>query len=391
MAERIIAGNVAGRGFCALRVENGEIHSVRNLGGERRGEPYFAPGLVDLQLNGFGGVDFSDETLTVEQLTAVLPRLWKTGLTTFCPTLITNSCERLARNFRVLEEARRADPRFARAVPSYHLEGPYLSPGPSHGVHNPEWMHPPKWEEFCVLQEAAGGNIGILTLAPELPGACDFIRKARKAGVVVAIGHTDGGPEHIHQAVRAGATLSTHLGNGCAQVMDRHRNPIWAQLAEPKLHASIICDGFHLPPDLLTVIARMKGVQKTILISDATHVATLPPGRYSLVGTEIDLLPEGKVIRADGASLAGSALTMNRAVAVFQQTTSSSAADALQCATTNPARLLKRPGVCREMAGGEPANLIRYRPGEHALEVEALWLAGEMVYQQDALDTDRDG
>ncbi len=389
MAEHIIAGNVAGVGFCALRLENGEIESVRIQGQERRDESYLAPGLVDLQLNGFAGVDFSGENLTVDQLTGILPRLRETGLTSFCPTLITNTRERLARNFQVLEEARRADSGFAASAPCYHLEGPYLSPGPSHGVHNPEWMHPPDWDEFCAFQEAAGGNIGIVTLAPELPGACDFIRKARKAGVVAAIGHTDGSPEHIHQAVRSGAALSTHLGNGCAGMIDRHRNPIWAQLAEPKLNASIICDGFHLPPDLLQVIMRMKGGDHVILITDATHVAGLAPGRYSLLGTEIDLLPNGKVARADGASLAGSALTMNRAVALFQQGTSSSLAAALKCATTNPGRLLKRPGVCREIAGGEPANIIRYRPGQPALEIEAVWLGGEVVYQQDATDSDR--
>jgi N-acetylglucosamine-6-phosphate deacetylase len=166
-------------------------------------------------------------------------------------------------------------------------------------------MRSPDWDEFLKLQRAAGGRIGIVTLAPELPGAEEFIRKAQSAGVIVAISHTDGGPDDVHRAAAAGATLNTHLGNGCPEYLHRHRAPLWAQLATESLHASIICDGFHLPPDVVKVIVAVKGIDKCILITDAVHVAQLRPGRYALVGTEIELLPSGQVVRADRVSMAG--------------------------------------------------------------------------------------
>lgn len=371
-----IHGNIPGQGYATVLIEDGVIVQVEIAGAEREGEPLLAPGLIDVQLNGFAGVDFSDACLEPEQLTSVLPALWRTGLAAFLPTLITNSVEALCRNFRVLEEARRLDARFDRAVPCYHLEGPYISPGPSHGVHDPQWMHPPDWDEFCRLQDAAGGNIGIVTVAPELPGACEFIRKAADAGVVVSVGHTDGGPDDVHNAIRAGARMSTHLGNGCPGMIERHTNPIWAQLAAPELTASIICDTFHLPADLVQVVVRMKGVERTVLITDATHVATYAPGRYSLVGVEIELLPNGKVVRVDGECLGGSAATMNRVVKVFTEYAGASLADALACATTTPARLLGRRSLCAAVAPGEPANLIRFHADGEALAIEQAWQAG---------------
>lgn len=376
-----LEGNVPGRGYCSVELERACIGQVRVLGPERPGSIILSPGLVDIQLNGFAGVDFSHPQLEPEEAVSVLPHLWKTGVASFCPTLVTNSHEKLLRNFRVLERARLCDERFARAVPCYHLEGPYISPGGSHGAHDPALMRPAAWDEFAELQEAAGGHIGILTLAPEIPGALDLIARASQAGIVVAVAHTDGTPEHIHQAVQAGARLSTHLGNGCPQMIDRHANPLWAQLSLDQLRASLICDTFHLPPDLVKVIARMKGIERCILITDAVHVATLPPGRYTLVGTPIELLPGGKVIRADGDCLAGSAVSMNRVVRVFMDFTGASLADALRAATYNPVRLLGYPGMCAELAPGQAANLLCSRPGPAALEIETLYLSGDEVYR----------
>jgi N-acetylglucosamine-6-phosphate deacetylase len=363
-----------------VEVSDAFIASVSVEGAERPGETVLSPGLVDIQINGFAGIDFSDPELEPERAIQVLPHLWRTGVTSFCPTLITNSRPALVRNFRVLEQARQSDERFARSVPCYHIEGPYLSPGASRGVHDPTLMHPPDWDEFLAFQEAAGGRIGIVTLAPELPGALEFIARARRSGVVVAIGHTDASVARIHAAVDAGAQLATHLGNGCAQTLDRHANPLWPQLARDELRASLICDTFHLPPDLVKVIFGIKGGGRSILITDAMYVATLPPGRYPIVGTEIELLPEGRVVKADGACLGGSALSMNRAVALFARMAGATLAEALHAATAAPAALLGRPGVGARIAAGEPANLLRSRPAIDSLAVERTWLGGEEVY-----------
>lgn len=376
-----ITANIAGKGLVQIEIQSHQISSVREVGPTNSERPWISPGFVDIQVNGFGGIDFSAPDLDAEKVVRVLPPLWKTGVTTFCPTLITNTIEHLERNFRVLEEARRLDARFAATAPCYHLEGPYLSPGGSHGAHNPALMRSPNWDEFLRLQQVAGGKIAIVTLAPELPGACGFIRRARAAGIVAAIGHTDGAPEHIHQAVEAGAELSTHLGNGCPALIHRHQNPIWAQIANDRLQASLICDGFHLPPDFVRTIYKAKGIARCILVTDAVHVATLPPGRYSLVGSEIELLPSGQVVTADRQSMAGSALSMNRAISVFQNFAGASLEESLQAATTNPGKLLHRTGICTGIAPGQPANLVLCRMESSLLHIETVFLRGKPVIQ----------
>jgi N-acetylglucosamine-6-phosphate deacetylase len=376
--------NIPEKGLSRIEIDRGRIASVQSMGPPDGDKPYLSPGLIDIQLNGFAGIDFCDADLDPAKAPEILPALWKTGVTTFCPTVITNSHEGLLKCFRALEKARRIDPRFAQCAPCYHLEGPYISPGGSRGAHNPQLMRLPDWDEFLELQQAAGGRIGIITLAPELPGALDFIRRAHEAGVVVAMGHTDATPEQIHQGAEAGAQLNTHLGNGCPQMIDRHRTPLWAQLAVDDLAASMICDGFHLPPELVQVIHRVKGIERCILITDAVHVAGLDPGRYRLVDLEIELLPTGQVVMADRHSMAGSAASMNRVVKVFVDYAGVPLADAIRAASFNPARLLGRYETCGEIVAGHPANLAIFRVGSHQLEVETTILNGEIVFERQA-------
>jgi N-acetylglucosamine-6-phosphate deacetylase len=375
-----ITANIAGKGLAQVEIHQEHIRSVDLVGPIADGFPFVNPGFVDIQLNGFAGVDFSDPHLDPDQVVSVLPAIWKTGVASFCPTLITNTLDGLERNFRVLEKARTQDIRFARSVPGYHLEGPYLSSLKAYGAHNRDMMRSPDWDEFLQLQEAAGGNIAIITLAPELPGACDFIRRACAAGVVVAIGHTDATPEHIHAAIKAGAKLSTHLGNGCATFIHRHQNPIWAQIASDELQASLICDGFHLPPDLVRVIFQAKGIANCILVTDAVHVANLPPGKYARAGGEIELLSNGQVVTLDRQSMAGSALSMHNAVAIFRDFANASLADALQAASTNPGKLFRPEGICVDIAQGQIANLVIFSPSPNGLRIAAVLLHGEQVH-----------
>jgi len=201
--------------------------------------------------------------------------------------------------------------------------------------------------------------------------------------VVVALGHTDASPEQIDMAVEAGAELSTHLGNGCPQFIHRHRAPLWTQLASYRLHASMICDTFHLPQEVVKVIHRCKGIERCILITDAVHVAALAPGQYSLVGTPIELLPSGQVVTLDRRSMAGSALSMNRAVGVFMQYAGVSLEEALRAATTNPAHVLKDNNISSQVAEGESANQALFKLGSNTLQVELLLAEGEIVYQGD--------
>ncbi|MCI0388343.1 MAG: N-acetylglucosamine-6-phosphate deacetylase, partial [Acidobacteria bacterium] len=199
----------------------------------------------------------------------------------------------------------------------------------------------------------------------------------------VAIGHTDGGPEDIHAAVKAGARLSTHLGNGCPPMIERHHNPIWPQLTLDELSATIICDRFHLPSDVVKTILRMKGIERLILVTDAAHVTMLPPGQYTLSGVPIELRPDGKVVRIDDSCFAGSSLTMDRAIPLFMRLSGATLEDGLRAAGRNPAELLGRGGLCAALAPGQPANVVSFRFHPDALPVDSTWLRGERVYHKE--------
>lgn len=377
-----ISANVLGQGYCRITLDDAAIVAVDRLGGERADAPYCSPGFVDMQVNGAMGVDFSSDGLTAEAAASLAAVLWKTGVTSFCPTLVTSPLGRLVRNLRTLERARADYPDFAASVPCYHLEGPYLSPGASHGAHDPTLMRRPDWTEFERLQEAVGGRIGVVTIAPELPGAIEFIRRAAESGVVVAIGHTDGEAHHIYEAIEAGARLSTHLGNGCPEFIHRHRAPLWAQLVADRLAASMICDGFHLPPELVHAIAKLKGPDRTVLVSDSVSVAGLAAGDYNLGSVPIRLLPTGQVVtRTAPSSMAGSTLTMDRAIGHYQSLGEVSLSEAIAAASTNPARLLagllpRSGAVCLGMRPGELANLAIWRVDEGQLRVDTVYIQG---------------
>ena len=268
------------------------------------------PGLFDLQVNGFAGIDFNAPGLTSEGLAEALERQRATGVTRCLPTLITSSFDRFARNARVI--ARSLDP----AVAGIHMEGPYLSPedGPR-GAHPREHVTNASIADFDRRQEAADGRIVLVTLAPEAPGALSLIGHLVKAGVRVAIGHTGGTPQQVEDAIYAGATLATHLGNGCAQMLPRHPNFIWTLLAADPVAASFIVDGHHLPAATVKALVRAKGVDRSILVTDATSAAACGPGRYSIGDVVCESREDGRVSLPGTPYLAGSSLTLDRAIA----------------------------------------------------------------------------
>lgn len=373
----VIRANIAGLGYCEIDWHAGVFSAIGVVGPEDAAEPYCCPGFIDLQINGTAGVDFGSPHLTAEAAVRALEPLWASGVTTFCPTVITNSRENPCRAFRALEEARHLSPDFAACAPCCHLEGPYLSDGDSRGAHDRRWMRDPSDEEFAELQEAAGGRIGIVTIAPERTGAIEFIKRWSATGVVFSIGHTDAESGDIYRAIAAGARLSTHLGNGCPERIHRHKSPIWAQLASEELSASLICDGFHLTPEFVRVAYGMKGRSHCILITDAIHVTGLAPGAYELGGLPVELQPGGKVVSVQNpGALAGSTLRMNQAVARFREAARIELDAALDAATVNPARLLS---LSCGVVPGAPANLVVFRPSHEELTILATYLKGRLV------------
>jgi N-acetylglucosamine-6-phosphate deacetylase len=188
--------------------------------------------------------------------------------------------------------------------------------------------------------EASGGRIGILTLAPELPGALELIRGATALGVRVGIGHTRATATELDAAVAAGAVLSTHLGNGSHQTLPRHANYLQVQLAEDRLAASFIADGHHLPWYALQNFLRAKGLHRSILVTDAIAAADAPPGRYSLGGDELEVTADLRVSKPGQQNLAGSALTLDRAVVNVVQHCGVPLEEAWTMASSHPAALL---------------------------------------------------
>ena len=291
------------------------------------------PSLFDLQVNGFGGVDFNNPATRGEDVLRAIDRMRRTGVTRFLATLITSPFEWFSECAQTLVRTHHA------AIAGIHMEGPYIAAedGPR-GAHPREHVTPASIDDFARRQEAAGGNIRLVTLAPEVPGAMDLIEYLVSHGVRVAIGHTAATPEQIRDAAKAGATLSTHLGNGCASQLARHPNLIWEQLAADELSASLIVDGHHLPPATAKAMMRAKTPQRTILITDATAAAGGAPGRYEFNGETVMLSESGRVSQVGKPWLAGSALTLDQAVVNMVKFTGMPLKEVWAMASINPAQ-----------------------------------------------------
>jgi N-acetylglucosamine-6-phosphate deacetylase len=276
----------------------------------------------------------------------------------------------------------------AHAIACIHVEGPHISPEDgARGAHPLEHVRPPTLDEYRRWQDAAGGRIGIITLAPEHPGSLEYIKAVVAEGIAVAIGHTAAGEDQILAAVNAGASLSTHLGNGSHALIDRHRNYIWEQMAEDRLTASLIFDGHHLPPALMKVMLRAKTLERAILTSDAVAVAGLTPGIYETsIGSKVELLPSGRLTLYGTPYLAGSASSLPDGVTNAMRHAGATLAEAVRLATANPARLLslngpRGRGSLRE---GAIADIVAFRtdPVSYELTIETTVIGGEVVFHR---------
>jgi N-acetylglucosamine-6-phosphate deacetylase len=331
---------------------------------------WLAPALFDVQINGGLGVSFNAPDLTLDALRHVLMACRAHGIAHLLPTLVTTSRADTLAALHALTAARAAAPDVAAAIVGYHLEGPWISPlDGARGAHPAAQVRAPDWAEFAEYQSAAAGLIRLVTLAPEVPGALPFIAELTRAGVVVAIGHTLADAATIRQAVAAGARLSTHLGNGCPAMLHRHHNPLWPQLADERLWASLICDGHHVPADLARCVARLKPGQ-LILTCDASSLAGCPPGRYAGWGQPVEVLPNQKIVVADTPYLAGSAVFTDACIGIAVRATGLSWAACLDAASAAPRALLGLPP--RHLAVGEPADVLLYRIENEELIVEHL-------------------
>ncbi|MGM0792514.1 MAG: N-acetylglucosamine-6-phosphate deacetylase [Bacillota bacterium] len=351
-------------------IKDGFIESMEPLAALEDSELYIAPGFVDLQVNGYRGVDFNSIELTVDDVRKACLFLLEEGATSFFPTIITNSFNQIASLTSTISLAREQDELVRSMIPGIHLEGPFLSgeDGPR-GAHSKQYIQPPDFEFFQALNESVNGLIKMITLSPEWPDAADFIKKAAAHQVLVSIGHTAADGEQIREAVKAGAALSTHLGNGAHVMLPRHPNYLWDQLAEDSLAATVICDGYHLPSSVLKVIEKVKE-DKMLIISDSVALAGLPPGDYTApVGGEVTLTEQGKLhLKNEPKLLAGSAQSILWGVNTLTSMGITALEKAIEKASILPAKLLNLPQKDGLQAGA-PADLLLFRKENGRMEL----------------------
>ncbi len=361
-----------------LAIADGKIAGQEVLSSDKQPEYHIAPGLIDVQINGYQGVDFSGPDLTVDGVVKATKALWKAGVTSYLPTVISSDLELIKKNFAILAEARQ-HPEIGKSIPGFHLEGPYISPVQGfRGAHLEKYLRTPNWEEFEDIQAAAENGIRIITLAPELPGAISFIRKCVDSGVIVSLGHHNGTADQIEAAVEAGAVMATHLGNGCANQINRHHNPLWPQLSNDRIMPSIIADGYHLTREEVRTFYKVKGPNNLLLVSDAIDLAGLPPGEYVRGEREL-LLTEGVVKLPKENVLAGAASPLDRCLNVVMNYTGCGIKEAVQMASTNPAILLNLDKL-GTLDKGKRADIILFSMANNTINIHQTYLNGELVY-----------
>jgi N-acetylglucosamine-6-phosphate deacetylase len=340
---------------------------------------FIAPAWIDLQVNGYAAVDYNSPVTPIEEIARSVRVLNSTGTGRFYPTVITGPAEDMVGSLRNLAKAKESLP----SIEGFHVEGPHICPdeGPR-GAHPRECVRKPDINEYRRWQEATDGAVRLVTLSPEWPEAPRYIETLVSEGVVVSIGHTKASAEQIDAAVNAGATMSTHIGNGAHGEMRRHPNYIWDQLADDRLNAGMIVDGIHLGPAFVKVALRAKGVSRAVLVTDASMPAMSTPGIYKLGGQDLELTKDGRVVLAGQDRLAGSALRMDHAITNIMKMTGISLVEAISMATRNPARVGRIAGRQRGLVTGDRADFVLFRYHEQTKQIEVVEtiVGGEQAY-----------
>ena len=366
-----------------IEVIDGLIAAINDISYSDKQDKYLivAPGLIDNQINGYAGVDFSGDELSAKSIAKAARAIWRDGVTTFLPTILTNSHENLIKNFTILDDALNTEVILHESIPGFHLEGPYISPEEGYiGCHPLKHIRKPSWKEFMVYQKASGGKIIQVTLAPEIEGAMEFIRECVKNEIIVAIGHTNASSDQISAAVDAGARISTHLGNGCANFIHRHKNPIWPQLANDLLTPTLIADGLHLNQEELKVFYKVKGSGNIILTSDVTYLGGMPPGRYSFLGSEVVLTEEGMLLNTELNCLAGASFPLKKGVENVMNFTKCLLSEAVKIASENASKIY-RLNDRGNLDLGKRADIILFELTGNKIKIERTFLKGKLVFQ----------
>jgi N-acetylglucosamine-6-phosphate deacetylase len=375
MTTRIISGRHLDDGRSIdIEVNDGLIRSIKPS--KREQELWLSPGLIDLQVNGYGGHDLNADMLTSDTIVTLAEELCSVGTTTFLPTLITASEQKLISALQAIAQARRSSHLARHMIPCVHLEGPHISAEDGfRGAHPVNDIRELDIAEFHRWQDACDGLVGMVTMSPHFHNSPHYISALVSHGVLVAIGHTSATHSQIMAAIQAGATLSTHLGNGIAAALPRHPNAIWTQLADDRLTATLIADGHHLPAETLKVMVRAKGAGNCILVSDSVSLAGMAPGEYTTaVGGRVILSSNGRLTLKGSELLAGATNPLRDTVLKAMRTCELPMADAFRMVTENPGRFIGRGKLCV----GAHADLIQFaiRPDSTTLDLRMVMVQG---------------
>lgn len=316
---------------------------------------YLLPGFVDVHIHAYMGWDAMQGEAAVR---AMSRQLYDAGVAAFLPTTMSAGeaeTRRAVSGIRAVMN--RPEPRGARVLGA-HMEAPFLNPAKA-GAQRAECLCPPDWEAFLRMTGGDVSAVKLLTLAPELPGAGDFIRHAVEAGVTISLGHSAATAEQTHRAADLGASHVTHTFN--AQPPLHHREPglTGAALTDDRLYAEFIADGVHLHGDIVRLLCRVKGAERAVAITDAMEAAGMPDGEYRLGGQPVTV-KNGQARLHDG-TLAGSVLTMKQALWNLIHLFGIAPADAVRMCTSTPAESVGET-ICGHMTVGSPAPLTRWSP-----------------------------
>ena len=344
-----------------IEISGGLITSAKSTSKKLADDVFLGPGFTDIQVNGYLRQDYNAVTADILALGQISRELLKVGVTKHFPTIITNSPDQISNLIRQVIALRKEDPTAFQSISGLHIEGPFISPedGPR-GAHPREFVQAPDWNLFQSWIDESEGLIRMVTLSPEWEGSGAFSEKCVENGILVSIGHSNATHGQISEAVKAGARLSTHLGNGAHQLLARHPNYLWSQLAEEKLSATIIADGFHLPVEVIQVFKKVKG-KDLLLVSDSTSLAGMPPGDYQLhIGGHVTLTSEGKLhMRSNPKVLAGSAMNLLQGVNFLLKHELATMSEAWEMASVGPMNLFN-PDF-DPLQPGQKADLILVR------------------------------
>lgn len=297
---------------------------------------------VDLQINGYGGVDFNAPGLTVEQVIAVTDRLECDGTRGYLPTIVTGNPETTVETLRVIAAARKRSARCERNILGVHLEGPFISSElGAVGTHPIEWVAKPSRELFDRFQDAGNGLVRLVTVAAEVPGMPEFVKWLSSQGVVVSLGHQMAStPDDVRPCIEAGAKAFTHLGNGIPNMIPRHDNIIFTALAEDRASVMFIPDGHHLPDAMLKVYTRAVPLKRLIAVSDAQYPAGMPPGEYDVCGAHARLEPNGLLWNPSRNCLVGATTPMAAMMKLLQDRIGLSMDECIAIGRDNPRALI---------------------------------------------------